>query len=135
MQTLYSITKVLEHQHYINFRSIRIATKQKDEEAKRLAVLIADLLLNQEDDLVEYEAINNNNKDEQEVLEVFFDKVINLALAQIYILILSVQLPWRPRWTVHRPIRLILTNQKLPFQDQFQYSLQKTSKQPFLQHK
>jgi hypothetical protein len=40
---------------------------------------MADLLLNQEDDLVECEAINSNDKDEWEGLEVFFDKVINLA--------------------------------------------------------
>jgi tryptophan synthase alpha subunit len=66
---------------YINSRFIRTATKQKDEEAERLAVLIADLLLNQEDDLVEYEAINDDDEDEWEDLEAFFDEVINLAPA------------------------------------------------------
>jgi hypothetical protein len=66
---------------YINSRFIRTATKQKDEEAERLAVLMADLLLNQEDDLVEYEAINDDDEDEWEDLEAFFDEVINLAPA------------------------------------------------------
>jgi hypothetical protein len=66
---------------YINSRFIRTATKQKDEEAERLAVLMADLLLNQEDDLVEYEAINDDDEDEWEDLEAFFDEVIDLAPA------------------------------------------------------
>jgi hypothetical protein len=64
---------------YINSWSICTATKQKDEEAERLAVLIVDLLLNQEDDLVECEAINDDDEDEWEDLEAFFDEVINSA--------------------------------------------------------
>lgn len=48
---------------YINSWFIYIATKQKDKEAKCLVVLIANLLLNQEDELVECKATNDNNKD------------------------------------------------------------------------
>lgn len=51
---------------YINTRSIRAATKQKDEEAKLLEELIAEILLNQEDDLVESdEAIDNDDDDDE----------------------------------------------------------------------
>jgi len=49
---------------YINSRSIRAALKQTDEEAKLLKDLMADLLLNQEDDLVKNNAIKEDDEED-----------------------------------------------------------------------
>ena len=62
---------------YINVRSIRAATKQKDGESELLKELMADLLLNQEDDLVrdeQGEGDDDDDDDEWEDLNIdFFD--------------------------------------------------------------
>jgi len=49
---------------YINARSIQAALHKKDGEAKLLEELMADLLLNQEDDLVKSDATKDDDKDE-----------------------------------------------------------------------
>ena len=64
---------------YINCRSIRAAMKETDEEAKLLEELMADLLLNQEDDLVEIEPIEDDDEDDSwEDISTFFDEILAL---------------------------------------------------------
>ena len=62
---------------YINCRSIRTAMKEIDGEAKLLEELMADLLLNQEDDLVEIEAIKDDDEEENwEDINDFIDQIL-----------------------------------------------------------
>ena len=63
---------------YINCRSIRAATKQRDNEAELLEELMTDLLLNQEDDLVQYDTIDggDNDEDSWEDMDPFIDDVL-----------------------------------------------------------
>jgi hypothetical protein len=64
---------------YINYRSICAAIKEIDKEAKLLEELIADLLLNQEDDLVEIEPIKDNNEEDSwEDISTFFNEILVL---------------------------------------------------------
>ena len=63
---------------YINCRSIRAATKQRDNKAELLEELMTDLLLNQEDDLVQYDTIDggDNDEDSWEDMDPFIDDVL-----------------------------------------------------------
>jgi hypothetical protein len=56
---------------------IYAAIKETDKEAKFLEKLIADLLLNQEDNLVEIEPIEDNNEEDSwEDISTFFDEIL-----------------------------------------------------------